>query len=282
MFLLLVFAISFPLQSLIYGIFNYKEHEFWNPIDFVLAEFLGGLGLVPACIAAYLMRFVEKKRWSFADYGLPLRGAFGSMFWQGCLWGFAVPLVLMAVLLAVGAVSYQGLALHGSDFATFALWWVLGMLGIGLAEEFVFRGYPLFTVSTGIGFWPAATLFSLLFGGLHYFAKPMETWIDGVSVTALGFFVCLSLRRTGSLWFAIGFHFMFDYAAMVLFASPNSGNQGRAVQGHLFDFVYRGPSWLTGGPCGIEASVFVLPLIALMFLIFIRMFPHPKYPLAGT
>src|SRR2546430_4601724 len=42
------------------------------------------------------------------------------------------------------------------------------------AEELAFRGYPQFTLASRIGFWRAAALLSLLFGGLHYFVKPME------------------------------------------------------------------------------------------------------------
>jgi len=48
--------------------------------------------------------------------------------------------------------------------------------------------------------------------------KPMENWIDAVSVGTFGLFWCFTLWRTGTLWFAIGFHAMSDYADMVIFA----------------------------------------------------------------
>src|SRR5207247_2546236 len=92
----------------------------------------------------------------------------------------------------------------------------VGGLGVvpALAEEFAFRGYPQFTLASGIGFWRAAALLSLVFGGLHYFLKPMENLADFASVGLIGLFLCLTLRRTGSLWFAVGFHAGFDYAAL--------------------------------------------------------------------
>ncbi len=148
------------------------------------------------------------------------------------------------------------------------------MMLLGLSEEFLFRGYPLVTLSRGMGFWPAAILLSAVFGAAHYYLKPMETWIDGVSVGLYGLFWCLTFRRTGSLWFAIGFHAMSDYADMVLFAEPNSGNKGLSVPGHLLEVAFPGPAWLTGGPCGTEASILVFGILAGLFALFDRRFPR--------
>jgi len=45
--------------------------------------------------------------------------------------------------------------------------WGLAFLLSGLAEEFLFRGYAQFTLTTGMGFWPSAFLLSGLFGLVH-------------------------------------------------------------------------------------------------------------------
>ena len=108
-----------------------------------------------------------------------------------------------------------------------------------------------------MGFWLAALVLAALFGASHYFLKPMESWRDGVSVALYGLFWALTLRRTGSLWFAVGFHAMSDYADMIIFAEPNTGNHGQPLGGHLLNVTFHGPDWLTGGPCGTEASAFV-------------------------
>jgi len=76
-------------------------------------------------------------------------------------------------------------------------------------------------------------------------------------VALYGVFWCLTLRRTGSLWFAVGFHAASDYADMIVFAEPNSGNDGKPLVGHLLDIRFHGPDWLTGGPRGTEASLLV-------------------------
>ena len=38
---------------------------------------------------------------------------------------------------------------------------------VGLFEEFLLRGYSLFTLARGIGFWPAALVLSGAFGLIH-------------------------------------------------------------------------------------------------------------------
>ena len=71
--------------------------------------------------------------------------------------------------------------------------------------------------------------------------------------------------------FAVGFHALFDYAALYIFGAPNSGNRGgTAIDTRLFSGTFHGPNWLTGGPLGVEASWLVFPVIALLFLFFDR------------
>lgn len=211
------------------------------------------------------------ERRSFAEYGLPLRGGGAARFGEGILWGLAAStLVLLAISLSGGAV-FRGVA-SGPGRVRGLLLWALTMLFLGLAEELLYRGYALFTFATGMGFWPAAALLSLLFGAAHL-AKPDESPLDIAAIVGFGLFLCLTVRRTGSLWFAIGFHAMWNYAAMVVYAAPNTGNGGRSVPGHLFDVAYQGPAWLTGGVCGMEASVFTFVALAVIGALFARRMP---------
>ena len=108
--------------------------------------------------------------------------------------------------------------------------------------------------------------------------------MDIASIVFFGLFWCFTRRRTGSLWFAIGFHAMWNYAAMMLYAAPNTGNGGRSVPGHLLEITYDGPPWLTGGVCGMEASVFSFVAIAATFVLFARGHPRvePRSTLRGA
>jgi len=225
-----------------------------------------------ALLAAWIMSKIERR--PFVEYGLPLRRMFRKHFWQGALWGFGGSLLMVILLRLFGAASFEGVALHGLTLVKFALLWAAAFLLLGFAEEFAYRGYSQATLTGGMGFWPAAALVSAIFGAVHYFFKPMENWMDGLSVGLFGLFWCFTLRRTGTLWFAIGFHAMPDYADMVLFAQPNTGNDGHSLTGHLLNVSYRGPEWLTGGPRGTEASALQFLILALMFLAFARAYPR--------
>ncbi len=78
----------------------------------------------------------------------------------------------------------------------FAVFWAGFFLIVGFYEEFFTRGYTQFTLTDGVGFWPAAILLSLGFGALHL-ENPGESWVGILGAIVIGFFFCLTLRRTG-------------------------------------------------------------------------------------
>lgn len=273
-FVILLFGFSKLFFWILTVGFRYQEHDAWFPTDFLLD---GALSFGAALVSAWTMSKVERR--AFLEYGLPLRAMFRRHFWQGILWGFGASLVMVILLRLFGAASLNSVALHGQALVTSALLWAAAFLLLGFAEEFAYRGYSQVTLSGGMGFWPAAVLLSAIFGAVHYFFKPMENWMDGLSVGLFGLFWCFTLWRTGSLWFAVGFHAMSDYADMVLFAQPNTGNNGQSLTGHLLNVSYHGPDWLTGGPRGTEASAFEFVILGVLFLAFARAYPkHAARP----
>src|SRR2546427_199665 len=191
-------VIGLPLQWFVVRVLGLGDGGEWTAPGFMLAETVGGLGIVPTFAAAWLMSRMERR--PFGAYGLPSRGAFGRQFWAGWGWGLGGVAALAALIAALGGLRVAGWALSGAALARAAVLWAIAMTLIGLAEEFAFRGYPQFTLASGIGFWRAAALLSLVFGGLHYFLKPMENLADFASVGLIGLFLCLTLRlshRTG-------------------------------------------------------------------------------------
>jgi membrane protease YdiL (CAAX protease family) len=92
-------------------------------------------------------------------------------------------------------------------------------------------------------------------------------------VFAVGLLACLMLRRTGDLWFPIGFHFSWDYAESFIFGVPDSGN---VAAGHLLSTHMHGSKWLTGGSVGPEGSVLVFVLLGLTTFAFHRAYPSVR------
>lgn len=263
-------GLAFVVEWIVVKIPNLQHRAFLDPVG-ILSEELQAL--IQVLIATWIMARLERRR--FLDYGIPLRNAFGRNFQVGLVWGMASTALLVGSIAAFGGYRILGLAIHGGALWYFACLWILANLLLGFAEELQFRAYILATLSDGIGFWPAAILLSTGFGALHYFLKPHERWEDFLSTGLLGLFMCLTLRRTGTLAFAVGFHFTFDLANLFLWSGKNAGEY---AVGHLVEPRWDGPQWLTGGLLGPEASWMVFPVIAIMFVIFHRRYREKKFP----
>jgi len=247
-----------------------KPRPFLDPLEMITDEVQA---LIQVLIATWIMARIERR--GFADYGIPVRNAFGRDFWVGLAWGIGSTSLLIGLIAAFGGYRILGLAIQGGALWYFMGLWIIASLLIGFAEELQFRGYLLATLADGVGFWTAAILLSIGFGALHYFLKPHERWEDFAATGLLGLFTCLTLRRTGSLAFAIGFHAAFDFANLFLWSGQNAGEY---AVGHLLETRWPGPQWLTGGMLGPEASRMVFVVIALMFAVFHRMYRQKKFP----
>ncbi|HLK34287.1 MAG TPA: type II CAAX endopeptidase family protein [Terriglobales bacterium] len=274
--LLIYLAIGAGCLFLIGVIFHFALHgsrpgfNAWITLAQEVAVFLAAL------IPALIMGKVEKR--SLADYGLPGRGILGGRFWEGMLWGIVSVSVLMAGLHGARAFDYGPIVLHGYYLLKWAVFWGIFFLFVGLFEEFAFRGYTLFTLTSGMSFWPAAIILSCLFGAIHM-GNPGEAWAGGLAAGLIGLWLALTVRRTGTLWLAVGFHLSFDWGETFLYSVPNSGT---VMPGHLLSSHFHGPRWLTGGTVGPEGSVLVFVLIALLFVVFDRVHREARYPKVGA
>jgi uncharacterized protein len=221
--------------------------------------------------AAAIMARLERR--PFGSYGLPWKRALGARFCEGAAWGFTALTVILLILRTTRSFSFGSVELHGRQFLFYALGWGASFLAVGLYEEFSFRGYPQFTLATGMGFWPAAFLLSAIFGGLHLF-NPGENLLGAAQVFLVALLFCLTLRRTGDLWFAVGLHAAWDWAETFFYGVPDSGFQGR---GHFLNPMVHGPTWLTGGSVGPEGSIVTLLVeMAMIGLVTLRFPVSPK------
>lgn len=208
-------------------------------------------------IAALLMSLIEKR--TFADYYLPPNQAFGKRFWQGIPYGFAMLSLLVGMIALFHGFSIESLALAGGTALKFGALYAIGFLLVGLFEEFSFRGYMQSTLGSGIGFWPAAILLSLLFGAIHL-QNLNEAPVGAVMAGSFGLLAAFSLRRTGNIWFPIGMHAAWDWGETYFYSTPDSGF---LAQGHLMNSSFHGPVWLTGGAVGPEGSAFALLVLVI-------------------
>jgi uncharacterized protein len=223
-------------------------------------------------LATWIMSRMEKR--PLGDYGIPVRQALGIRFWEGSIWGFAM---LSAVLLALrlsGHFQIDSISIAEGPFFRYALAWAAAFLAVSLSEEFAFRGYLLFSFSRRMRFWRAALLISALFGAAHI-TNHGENVLGILQVVEFGLLLCLTLRRTGNLWFAVGFHAAWDWAETFFYGTPDSGVLGA---GRFLSTSVHGPNWLTGGSAGPEGSVIALFVLLLCALLIHFRFPKAVYP----
>ena len=267
-FVLLSYSISAVLQLLVPR--NVVSSlPFLSPLRLAIAETIPFLGTF---VAAFLMALVERRK--FGDYGLPARRDAFAKFFQGVLFGFAEISAVIGVIAAFGAYHFGSLAVHGLDLLRWAAFWAVFFLIVGLYEEFSFRGYPQFTLSQSAGFWPAALVLSCAFGAVHL-GNPGENKVGIAGIVLTGIFWCFTLRRTGTLWFAVGMHASFDFGETFLYSVPDSG---AVFPGHLSNATLAGPAWLTGGSAGPEGSILDFVALLIFFYAFHRLYPATAKP----
>jgi uncharacterized protein len=222
--------------------------------------------------ASWVMGRIEGR--TIADYGLPWRRMFRIQFWQGVLVGFASITALLVGMRAAGVFYFGSIVLHGTEVWKWAIIYALVFALVALREEFRARGYGLFTLSTGVGFWPAAIVSAAYFGYSHH-GNSGEAWIGLFNAGAFGLLACFLLRRTGNLWMPIGLHLAFDWGETYFYGVADSG---QTLPGHLLNAISLGPAWLSGGTVGPEGSLLCTLLIVVVWLICAGWLREVKYP----
>jgi uncharacterized protein len=251
---------------------NLPDYHGLNAMDLIISE--GGTLLV-SMIATAIMAYFEKR--SLSVYGIPrLRDLFGRLFWVGLVWGALMPSAIILLIFLSGGYRVHGLNLQGGEMLKFASLWLFANLLIGMSEEITYRGYFLYTLSDGIGFWAAALFNAIGFGALHYFFKPFERWEDWVAVSLITIFITLAQRRTGSLAFSIGMHAAFDFMFIYVYSGRNGGD---FAVGHLLNAEFPGSIRITGGMLGPEASWFCFVVTIVAIVLLNRTYRQAKWPL---
>jgi len=235
------------------------EPEKFTPSRIAVSD---GFFVFIVAVAAWAMSKIEGRK--IGQYGLPLKQGLMKQLWLGLWIGFLASSATVLIIYLLHGLQIASPTIHGTTILMSAAAWGGAFLLSAIAEEFLYRGYAQFTLATGIGFWPAAAVLSALFGFGHLSNKG-EDIFGALSVVSFGLLLCLFLRRTGTLWCAVGFHLGYDWGQTFFFGVPNSGF---TPSHNLFNVTLNGSRWLTGGTVGPEASVIcplVLAVVAILF-----------------
>jgi membrane protease YdiL (CAAX protease family) len=169
--------------------------------------------------------------------------------------GFALGFV--ALVIAV-AIAFKGLSFSLNRDGLSAI--VVSMIGsatllfVGaLAEEAMFRGYGLQTLSRAKLAWLGVLLTSVPFGLAHLYNPNVIPAVTFTNTTIAGIWLAVAYLRTRSLWLVQGVHWAWNFALGWFFGLPISGLN--LVSHPLLRAEDNGPRWLTGGTYGIEGGV---------------------------
>lgn len=247
--------------------------------------FAESLPFLATVLVTWIMSKIERRPSSV--YGL---GGTRKLphFFAGLVWGILCLSLLVLILWKNGLLVIDSRLLFGGDVLRYGALWLVGFLLVGLLEEYLTRGYILYTLtrglagfyrwafkthhSTALGFWTAALALSILFG-LGHGKNPGESPIGLLSAGTASLVFCLALWRTGSLWWAIGFHTAWDWAQSFLYGVSDSGLM---VQHHLFATHPVGKPLLSGGSTGPEGSLFILLIFAIIAAIIFFTLPGKR------
>lgn len=121
------------------------------------------------------------------------------------------------------------------------------------AEEMLFRGYPLQTLTRGNLAWLGILLTSVPFAVVHLRNPNVVPGFTFINTALAGLWLAVAYLRTRSLWLPLGLHWSWNWVQASLLGLPVSGIE-RISPAPLLKAMNAGPDWLTGGAYGIEGG----------------------------
>jgi uncharacterized protein len=210
--------------------------------------------LVAALLAGYLCtRWLEGLPWR--ALGLWLHAHWLRDFLIGSVIGVGSLALATAIAAAGGGLRFtvsgrNALFQVGQTLLFSALLFILA----ALAEEALFRGYPLQTLTRANLAWLAVFLTSVPFAAVHLRNPNVVAGFTFINTALAGVWLAVAYLRTRSLWFPLGIHWAWNWALGSLFGLPVSGITDIAPN-PLLHGTDLGPAWLTGGSYGIEGGL---------------------------
>ena len=250
-FVAALFVLTLLIVTALRGVFIFIRPSGSSSAALFIADLIYRFSLLAAALGAgyFCARFLE---------GLPWRSlglTFHSGWLRDLVLGFAIGFASLVVAVAIAS---KGLRFSLSNTGWSSI--VRSMIGSGVllfaaavAEEAMFRGYGLQTLSRAKLAWLGVLLTSVPFGLVHLTNPNVVPGVTFANTALAGIWLAAAYLRTRSLWLPLGVHWAWNWALGWFFGLPISGLQ--LVSTPLIETQDNGPKWLTGGSYGIEGGV---------------------------
>ena len=245
-------------------------------------EFLSAFAVL---LSTWIMSKIERRGRSYGYGGTERLGKFLA----GMGWGIVLISLLVLLLWKSGLLIVERRLIFGGDVLRYGVLWLLVFCLVAIFEESLTRGFLLYTLTRGLtrfyqsafktrhsatlGFWTSAVILSLVFF-LGHTGNPGESRVGLLAVFLVGMFLCFSIWRTGSLWWAVGMHAAWDWGQSFLFGVADSGLM---AQHRLLATHAQGNPIFSGGTTGPEGSILMVGVLALGSAIVVLTLPKGRY-----
>ena len=167
----------------------------------------------------------------------------------------AIAILLSSTIILPGTESWPTLITQFFFFGMAALW-----------EEIAFRLILFRLTEEWLGSWPAILIQAVLFGFSHAGNPGATVWSSISIVLSAGALLSALYMLTRRLWMVWGVHIFWNYFQSAIMGLPVSGGQSDGI----LSTQLNGPTWITGGEFGIEASALTVLVVLVTGLVFFR------------
>jgi membrane protease YdiL (CAAX protease family) len=220
------------------------------------------IGLVTAAAAVLGYRWVVRRTERRAIDELSRNGAVSAVA-RGTLIGVGLFASVILNIAFLGGYQVLGWGVPAGAVALFGF-----MAAAAVTEELLFRGILFRIIEQWTGTWTALVVTAALFGLSHLFNPHATIWGALAIAVEAGAMLAAAYAATRTLWFPIGLHFGWNYAASAIFSTEVSGND---TPDGLLHAVMNGPTALTGGEFGPEGSVYAVLFASVLTVVFLWM-----------
>ena len=259
-------AAIFLAEAILGLVIGFTGHLTKAPTEDQLMALLQGKYLIPWTVLEVVFSVVAYKlvirrlgEWPRDDFRLEGAAKDGA---HGLLAGFLIFSLIVGV---AGLLGVYHIVAGGTWGSFLTILFSMG-IGPGFREELMFRGV-LFRFSEEFGgSWFALILTSALFG-LSHINNHDATWVSSLFIAVeAGLLLGALYMLTRNLWMCMAFHAAWNFTQGFIWDVPVSGFDVHGV----VTANLTGPTLLSGGPFGLEASLIAFVLATALGLFYLK------------
>ena len=247
---LLVYGLIHPISA---GIKQYnsllQNRSQWVTVYMLFAEIFLIVLYTGYC------KFIEKRPLSSMGF---MKRNMSSLYAKGIGWSAVLIGGAYLICILTGACHFEGVS--AQLVPGYVVFYLIGYMIQGLAEEVICRGYLLVSLSRRNSVWYSVILSSGVFMAMHM-SNEHVTVLAYINLFLCGLLFGLLFVESGSIWMVAALHSGWNFLQGNIFGISVSGT---AKASSVFDSSFAdGWSFMNGGDFGLEGGLAVTIVLAV-------------------